>query len=52
MTIKLYESYAWMHRRYVIDKLKEEDMAALANTTQATINRWLDKHGLKKKKRR
>lgn len=48
--VKLYKSYAWMHRRYVIDKLSEQDIAALADTTQATINRWLEKHGLKRKR--
>lgn len=50
--VKLWTSYAWMHRRYVIDKLTEQEMAALADTTQATINRWLIKHKLKKEKRR
>lgn len=50
--VKLYKSYAWMRRRYVIDKLTEQEMAQLADTTQATINRWLERHGLKKEKRR
>lgn len=49
--VKLWKSYAWMHRRYVIDKLTEQEMAQLADTTQATINRWLERHGLKKKRR-
>lgn len=52
MSVKLYESYAWMHRRFVIDKLTEAEMAQLANTTQMTIHRWLVKHKLKKEKRR
>jgi len=48
--IKLYESYAWMHRRYVIDGLTEDQIAGLARTSQATIHRWLIKHKLKKEK--
>lgn len=49
--VKLWTSYEWMHRRYVVDKLTEAEIAQLANTTQATINNWLHKHGLKKKRR-
>ena len=48
---KLYESYAWMRKKYVSDRLSEAEIAELAGTTQATINNWLHKHGLKKKRR-
>lgn len=44
---KLYKSYYWMHRHYVIKKMTEEEIAELAETTQPTINRWLKKHELK-----
>lgn len=47
--IKLYESHAWLHRRFVIDRLTEQEIAALANTSQPTIHRALIKQGLKKK---
>lgn len=46
--IKLWESYAWLHRRYVIDRLTEEQIASLANTSQPTIHRALIKNKLKK----
>lgn len=49
--VKLYESYNWMRKKYVVEKKTEQEIAVLANTTQATINRWLFKHGLKVKRR-
>lgn len=45
---KLYTSYAWMRRKYYVEKLSEEEIAKLAGTTQVTINTWLKKHGLRK----
>ena len=48
MSTKLYTSYRWLHRKYVIEKKTEQEIAAEAGTTQVTINRWLAKHGLKK----
>lgn len=45
--VKLYTSRRWMHKRYVIEKLSEEEIAKLANTNQSTINRWLKKLELK-----
>lgn len=47
MKVKLYASYAWMRRKYITERLTEQEIAKLANTTQATISRWLTKHGLK-----
>jgi transposase len=47
--IKLYTSRAWLYKRYVVDRLTEEEIAKLANTTQATINRWIEKHNIKRK---
>jgi len=46
--VKLYTSYNWMRRKYLVEKLSEQEIAELAGTTQVTINRWLAKHGLKK----
>lgn len=48
--VKLYTSYAWMRKKYVVERLTEQEIANLAGTTQVTINRWLEKHGLKKKR--
>lgn len=48
---KLYESFNWMRKKYVVDRLTEQEIALAAGTTQATINRWLVKHNLKKKRR-
>lgn len=48
--MRLYKSYKWMHRQYIIKRLTEEEIAELAGTTQATINRWLKKHELIRKK--
>lgn len=47
MVIKLYTSKRWLKRKYVEQGLTEEKIAELANTSQATINRWLKIHGLK-----
>lgn len=48
--VKLYESYAWMRKKYTVERKTEQEIAELAGTTQATINRWLEKHGLKRKR--
>lgn len=48
MKPKLHTSYRWMHRQYLVKKLTEEEIAELAGVDQATINRWLKRHGLKK----
>jgi DNA-binding MurR/RpiR family transcriptional regulator len=45
---KVYTSRRWMHKRYVVDKLTETEIAELAGTNQSTINRWLKKLGLKR----
>jgi hypothetical protein len=45
---KLYQSFKWLHRKYVIEKLSEKEIARLASTTQVTVNRYLREFGLKK----
>jgi DNA-binding transcriptional regulator LsrR (DeoR family) len=45
---RLWKSYAWMLRKYYVEKLTEAEIAALAGTSQVTINKWLKLHGLKK----
>ena len=39
-----------MHRKYVIEKLSEEEIAKLAGTTQVTVNRWLRHFNLKRER--
>jgi DNA-binding MurR/RpiR family transcriptional regulator len=46
--VKLYTSYAWMRKKYWVERLTEQEIADLAGTNQSTINRWLRKHELKK----
>lgn len=50
MTAKVYTSYAWLYRKYVTLKLTEQEMAVEADTTQATINRWLAFHKIKRQR--
>ena len=45
---KLWTSKRWMHKKYIVEKLSETEIAELAGTNQSTINRWLRKHELKK----
>lgn len=45
---KLWQSKAWLKRKYETDKLTEQEIATLAGTSQVTIHKWLIKHGLKK----
>jgi hypothetical protein len=39
-----------MRKKYAVEQLSEEKIAELAGVTQATINRWLVKHNLKRDK--
>lgn len=48
---KLYTSKNWLYKRYVVERLTEAEIAKLADTTQVTIHRWLEKFELKKKRR-
>jgi len=44
--IKLYESYAWLYKKYVQENRKIEDIAKEAGVSKITIRRYLKKHGL------
>ncbi len=50
MKPKIYDSKAWLTRRYVVDKMTEEEIAKAAGTSQPTIHRALIKYNLKKKR--
>jgi len=45
---RLWMSKRWMYKKYVVERLTEQEIAKLANTNQSTINRWLKRHELKK----
>lgn len=45
---RLYRSYAWLRKKYWVERLTEQEIADLAGTSQVTINKWLRKHGLKR----
>jgi len=49
--VKLYESKAWMKRRYVDEHKTAAEIAKLAGVTEMTITRWLETHGLLRNKR-
>ena len=44
---KPWTSKVWLKRKYLIEKLSEQEIADLAKTNQSTINRWLRKFELK-----
>jgi DNA-binding MurR/RpiR family transcriptional regulator len=48
--LKLYTSYAWLKRKWEVEKLSETEIAKLAGTSQVTINRYLREFGLKKER--
>jgi len=49
--MKPYTSKRWMELKYIKQRLTEEEIAKEANTSQATINRWLKRHGIHKSQR-
>lgn len=50
--MKLYDSEAWLRKRYVIEKKKIVDMAMEAKCSHMTIQRQLERYGLIKKPRK
>lgn len=52
MKPKLYESYAWLKLRYVVQKKTTKEMAEEAGCSHMTIQRYLEKFGLIKNQRR
>ena len=41
-----YKSKKWMEKKYKKEKWSQVKIAKYCNTTQATISRWLQRHGL------
>ena len=48
--MKLYESRDWLYKRYVIEKHSIIKMAKEAGCSHMTIQRFLEKNGIIKKK--
>jgi len=51
-SMKLYDSKAWVHKRYVLEKKTIREMAMEANCSHMTIQRVLQQHGFIKKPRK
>jgi hypothetical protein len=49
--VKLYQSEAWLKKRYHLDKKTPEQIAKECNTSVETIYVYLAKFGLRKSKR-
>jgi len=50
--MKLYDSEAWLRKRYVIEKKKIVEMAMEAKCSHMTIQRQLQRYGLIKQPRK
>jgi hypothetical protein len=50
--MKLYDSEAWLRKRYVLEKKKIVEMAMEAKCSHMTIQRQLERYGLIKKPRK
>ena len=48
--MKLYQSQSWMYRRYVVQKKTVTEIAKECNVSAMTIQRYLEKFGLIKKR--
>ena len=48
--MKVYESYSWLYDRYIIKKKNIIEIAKEAQCSHMTIQRYLEKFGLIKKR--
>lgn len=46
MVVKLYQSQAWLRKKYVVDKKTPEEIAKICGANLVTIYRYLEKYGL------
>jgi len=51
MAAKLYQSKAWLTKRYVVDKKTIQEIAKECNTSHQTIYRYLVDFGLMREQR-
>jgi DNA-binding transcriptional regulator LsrR (DeoR family) len=45
--LKLYQSYAWLYRKYVVERMTEQQIAKAAGVSQPTIHNYLKQFKLK-----
>lgn len=45
---KLYTSYVFMRKRYIVERKTEQEIADELGVNQSIINRWLVRHNLKR----
>ncbi|MEY4331359.1 MAG: hypothetical protein RLZZ196_97 [Bacteroidota bacterium] len=50
MDNNLYKSKAWLYKRYIVERKNIVDIAKEAGCSHMTIQRYLEKHGLIKKR--
>lgn len=48
MAVKLHDSRNWLTRKYVVDRLSDEEIAKLAGVTARTIRTKIKEFGLKR----
>lgn len=48
--MKLYESKDWLYKRYVVERKDIVTIAKEANCSHMTIQRYLEKYGMLKKR--
>ena len=48
--MKLYQSKEWLHRKYVVQRKNITEIAKEAGTSAMTIQRYLEKFGLIKRR--
>ena len=48
--MKLYESKAWLHKRYVVERKDIVTIAKEAGCSHMTIQRYLEKYGMLRKR--
>ena len=46
--IEAYKDKVWLHQKYNIENLSQEDIGALAGVSKHTVRTWVRKHGLQK----
>ena len=49
--MKLYQSEAWLKRKYVTEKKTAKEIAEICKVTEMTIFRYLEKFGLMRNSR-
>ena len=48
MKNNLVKSEAWLRRKYLLDKLSAQEIAALSGISVITVYRYIERYGLKR----